>query len=161
MAIFLYGSEAWTLTKACSCRLQAFLMQCQKQLMGVRWDDLVINTYISSVIGLDIICTTIRLRCLSLLGQVARLDHAVTAWKALDLALKTKNGVLPTQDGVAPRVAQDVHGWTTLKKASLLLSTPWCVWPLIVRLGEVSSTVLCRPRVHDEYHWFGQMKLNF
>jgi len=41
MAIFIYGSETWTLTKASSSSLQAFHMRCQRQLMCVRWDDFV------------------------------------------------------------------------------------------------------------------------
>jgi len=35
-------------------------------------------------------------------------------------------------------------------KTLALPSTPWCAWPLTDKLGEVSATILCRPRVHDD-----------
>jgi len=63
--------------------------------MFVRWDDVVTYAHIFSVTGLDNICSIIHLRRLSLLGHVARLDRAFPAWKALDLALKTKSGFPP------------------------------------------------------------------
>jgi len=65
-------------------------------------------------------CTTIRLRGLSLLNHAARQGTRV---KALDLALKTKNGVLPNPGWRRPGVVHDAHGFTALKKTSLLLST--------------------------------------
>ena len=43
VTILLYGSETWTFTKACPGRLQAFHMRCQRQLLGVCWDDFVSN----------------------------------------------------------------------------------------------------------------------
>jgi len=62
--------------------------------MCVCWDDFVITAHISSVTGLDNICSMIRLRRLSVLGHVERHDGTVPAWKALDLAFKTES-VLP------------------------------------------------------------------
>jgi len=149
MSIILYGSETWTLTKACSSRSQAFHVWCQRQLMCVRWDDFVTNVYISFVTGLDDMGTILRLRRISFLGHVGRLEHMVPAWKALDLAFRTTNGFLPNPGWRRPGVVHGVLGWTILKKTLLLLSTPWCAWPLIDKLEEVSATVLRRPCVLD------------
>jgi len=77
--------------------------------MCVRWDDFATNAHISSVKGLANICTTIRLGGLSLLGHTARLDGVVPGLK--DFALTTKYVSFPTQDGVAPGVVYDTHGW--------------------------------------------------
>jgi len=52
MAVLLYGSEIWTLTKASSSKLQSFFMRCQRQIMCVRWFDFVSNVTISSATGL-------------------------------------------------------------------------------------------------------------
>jgi len=41
MAILLYGSKSWTLTKESSGKLQSFYTRCQQQIMGVRWFDFV------------------------------------------------------------------------------------------------------------------------
>jgi len=48
-------------------------LDCQQQIMGVRWFDFVSNAYISSTMGLGDVGSVIWLRCLALLG----LDHAV------------------------------------------------------------------------------------
>jgi len=103
MAILLYGSKTWTLTKASSSSLQAFHMRSQRQLMCVRWDDFVTNVHISSVTVLDNICSIIHLRCLSLLCHVSRLDRTVPAWKALNLALKIKSGFFPNPGWLCPQ----------------------------------------------------------
>jgi len=47
--------------------------------------------------------TILRLKRLSFLGHVARLKHTVPAWKTLDLAVWTKNGVLPNLGRGRPR----------------------------------------------------------
>jgi len=47
--------------------------------------------------------TIIRLRRLSFLDHVARLDHMVPVWKALDLALRTKNVDLHNVEWRHPR----------------------------------------------------------
>jgi len=59
--------------------------------------------YISSVTGLDDMGTILRLKRLSFLANVARLKHTVTARKVLDLALRTKNGVVPNPGWRRPR----------------------------------------------------------
>jgi len=135
--------------------LQAFHMRCQRQL--VCWDHFVTNTYISSVTGLKVMCTIMRLRRLSFVSHVARLDHTIPAWKAWTLRYGQRMVSVPIQDGVVLGVVHGTLGWTILKKTSLFLrKLPLdslmchCAWPPIDRLGEVSATVLRLPRVFDD-----------
>ena len=37
ISVLLYGSETWTLLKADKRRLEAFHMNCQRRILGIRW----------------------------------------------------------------------------------------------------------------------------
>jgi len=50
--VLLYGSESWTLLTSDISHLEAFEMHCQKQILRVRWQDMVQNTAISEKTGL-------------------------------------------------------------------------------------------------------------
>jgi len=58
---------------------------------------------ISCTMGLGDVGSVIRAKRLALLGHVARLDHAVPAWKALDVALRAKGGAVPFPGWHRPR----------------------------------------------------------
>ena len=57
-----------------------------------------LSSLVNSVPPLDELCAIIRASDLTLLRHFARLNHVVPAWKALDLALRTKSGVLPSPE---------------------------------------------------------------
>ena len=50
--ILLYGADTWTLLANDIRRLQSFHMGCQRQILGVRWQDHVKNVDIADTTGL-------------------------------------------------------------------------------------------------------------
>ena len=52
LQILLYGADTWTLLANDIRRLQSFHMGCQRQILGVRWQDHVTNVDIADVTGL-------------------------------------------------------------------------------------------------------------
>jgi len=51
ISVLLYGSETWTLTKADERRLEAFHMNCQRRILGIRWFHFVTNASVTSQTG--------------------------------------------------------------------------------------------------------------
>jgi len=43
----LHGADTWTILKADGKRLQAFHMQCQRRILGIRWSDFVTNATVA------------------------------------------------------------------------------------------------------------------
>ena len=52
LQILLYGADTWTLLANDIRRLQSFHMGCQRQILGVRWQDHVKNVDIAGTTGL-------------------------------------------------------------------------------------------------------------
>ena len=51
ISVLLYGSETWTLLKADERRLEAFHMNCQRRILGIRWFHSVTNASVTSQTG--------------------------------------------------------------------------------------------------------------
>jgi len=51
ISVLLYGSETWTLLKADERRLEAFHMNCQRRILGIRWFHFVMNASVTSQTG--------------------------------------------------------------------------------------------------------------
>ena len=77
--VLLYASETWTLTKADMTHMQAFHMRCQRQILGIRWQDKVKNTEIQRRTGLSHIGTLIQARRHSFFGHIVRMNQKAPA----------------------------------------------------------------------------------
>jgi len=136
MAILLYGSETWTVTKAYSCRLQDLQMFDMHQRLHLFHHGSGRHGYYLTSQRPQISGPRRKARTYGFCKGVAGPCGKDKEWS-------------PSQPRMAsPGVVHGAVGWTTLKKTSLLLSTPRCDWLLIDKLGEVSVTVLRRPRIH-------------
>jgi len=70
-------------------------MGCQRQLLGVKWQDHVKNTDIADMTGLPNIGDVITKRRHTLFGHVVRLEATTPAHKALEQVVVTKAGRFP------------------------------------------------------------------
>jgi len=95
ISVLLYGSYIWTLTKAAERRLEAFHMNCQRRILGIRWFHFVTNASVTSQNGEEDMASRIRRRRLSVFGHVRRLPEATPAHFALRLAVDTRAGYRP------------------------------------------------------------------
>ena len=86
VSVLLYGSETWTLLKEDARKIQAFHMQCQRRILGVKWFDHVSNQTISQRTGLGNINDLIADRRHTLFGHVCRAPPGVPAHEALLLS---------------------------------------------------------------------------
>ena len=78
-----------------SRRLQSFHMSCQRQILGVRWNDHVRNSDVAVQTGLPNITETIIKRRHMLFGHVARLDATTPAHQILKQVIAVKSGYQP------------------------------------------------------------------
>ncbi len=85
--ILLYGSETWTLQLQDAKRTQSFHMRCKRQILHVRWSDLITNAAINLCTGLPTITDIIACLRTSLFGHVARLASHTPAYGALACAV--------------------------------------------------------------------------
>jgi len=90
ISILLYGSETWTLLKADERRLEAFHMNCQRRILGIRWFHVVTNASVTSQTCEEGLAIGICRRRLSIFGHVRRLLEATPAHSALRLAVDTR-----------------------------------------------------------------------
>jgi len=75
ISVLLYGSETWTLLKADERRLEAFHMNCQRRILGIRnWFHFVTNTSVTSQTGKQGLAIRICWRRLSIFDHVRRLQ---------------------------------------------------------------------------------------
>jgi len=95
ISVLLYGSETWTLLKADERRLEAFHMNCQRRILGIRWFHFVTNASVTSQTGEEGLAIRICWRRLSISGHVRRLPEATPAHSALRLAVDTRAGGKP------------------------------------------------------------------
>jgi len=100
--VLLYGSELWTLLSSDSSRLEAFHMCCQRQILRVKWQDMIPNTAIPEKTGLPSVTAIIEARRTALFGHVARFDDCVPTRSTFDVL---RVGTFPPMRGSAP------HGW--------------------------------------------------
>ena len=87
--------EIWTLLAEDSRRLQSFHMSCQRQILGVRWNDHVRNSDVAVQTGLPNVIETIIKRRHVLFGHVARLDATTPAHQILKQVIAVKSGYQP------------------------------------------------------------------
>ena len=73
----------WTLLTDDTRRLQSFHMGCQRQILGVRWQDHVKNIDIADTTGLPNITDIINKKRCALFGHAVRLDASVPAHQDL------------------------------------------------------------------------------
>jgi len=95
ISVLLYGSETWTLLKADERRLEAFHMNCQRRILGIRWFHFVTNASVTSQTGEEGLAIRICRRRLSIFGHVRRLPEATPAHSALRLAVDARTGGKP------------------------------------------------------------------
>jgi len=60
--VLLYGSKTWTLLSSDSSCLEAFHMRCQRQILRVKWQDMIRNTAITEKTGLPSVTAVIDAR---------------------------------------------------------------------------------------------------
>jgi len=89
------GSETWTLLKADEQRLEAFHMNCQRRILGIRWFHFVTNASVTSQTGEEGLAIRICRRRLSIFGHVRQLPEATPAHSTLRLAVDARTGVKP------------------------------------------------------------------
>jgi len=70
LQILLYGANTWTLLANDIRRLQSFHMRCQRQILGVRWQDHVKNVDIADTTGLPNIIDIVDKKRHTLFGHV-------------------------------------------------------------------------------------------
>ena len=95
LSVLLYGSEAWTLLSEDGRRLQAFHMQCQCRILGIRWFDRVTNKAVVQQTGSEDIRNIIDGRRHSLFGHVRLLPDNTPAHIALHTAINVRRGHKP------------------------------------------------------------------
>jgi len=95
ISVLLYGSETWTLLKADERRLEAFHVNCQRRILGIRWFHFVTNASVTSQTGEEGLAIRICRRRLSIFGHVRRLPEATPPHSALRLAVDTRAGGKP------------------------------------------------------------------
>ena len=103
LSTLLYGAEAWTLLQRDQQRLQAFNMQCQRRILGVRWFHRVTNAAISQQTQLPNIVDVIYERQHRFFGHVRRLEERAPARQALRLAVRMSGGWRPDASWRRPR----------------------------------------------------------
>ena len=87
--------ETWTLLEADERRLEAFHMNCQRRILGIRWFHFVTNASVISQTGEEGLAIRICRRRLSIFGHMRRLPEATPANSALRLAVNARTGVKP------------------------------------------------------------------
>ena len=92
ISVLLYGSETWTLLKADERRLEAFHVNCQRRILGIRWLYFVTNASVISQTGEEGLAIRFCWRRLSIFGYVRRLPEATPAHSALRLAVDARAG---------------------------------------------------------------------
>jgi len=97
--VLLYGSELWTFLSSDSSRLEAFHMRCQRQILRVKWQDMIRNTAIAEKTGLPIATAVIDALRTVLFSQVARFDDRVPTRSTLRLAIDVCLGTPPLHPG--------------------------------------------------------------
>jgi len=97
LQILLHGAGADTLTLLAddTRRLQSLHIGCQRQLLGVKWQDHKKNTDIADMTGLPNIADIVSKRRHTLFGHVVRLDATIPAHQALEQVVATKAGHCP------------------------------------------------------------------
>jgi len=115
LPIALYRSEAWTLLSADMKRLQAFHMRCQRQFLGLRWQDRIRNTTVTEATGLPLVSDIIDTRRSALFGHMFRLGERTPAHRALKLAVDAHCWCPHPHPGgdLAEGRLQDVDGGTS------------------------------------------------
>jgi len=74
------------------CKLQSFHMSCQRQMLGVKWQDHVKNVDIADRTGLPSIAGIISKRRQALFGHIVRLDATTPAHQVLCQVIAMKGG---------------------------------------------------------------------
>jgi len=92
LQILLYGADTWTLLANDIRRLQSFHMGCQRQILGVRWQDHVKNVDIADTTGLPNITDIVVKKRHALFGHIVRLDSSVPAHQASKQVIAMKSG---------------------------------------------------------------------
>ena len=82
----VFGLETWTLLKADERRLEAFHMNCQRRILGIRWFHFATNASVTSQTDEEGLAIRICQRWLSIFGHVWRLPEATPAHSVLRLA---------------------------------------------------------------------------
>ena len=73
--MFLYGSEAWTLTATEKARVEAFEMWCYRRMMKIKWIERVSNQEVLRRVGEKrSLLRTLRRRRDNLVGHIMRHD---------------------------------------------------------------------------------------
>ena len=83
LSTLLYAAETWTLRVEDSRILESFHMKCQRQILGIKWQDHVRNVEVAIQTGLPPVMEHIVKRRNSIFGHIARMPHTVPANQAL------------------------------------------------------------------------------
>jgi len=102
LQILLYGADTWILLANDIRRLQSFHMGCQRQILGVRWQDHVKNVDIADTTGLPNITDIVDKKRHALFGHIdctlsLEASHCNESWPLLRYEL-AKTSWSPSKD---------------------------------------------------------------
>ena len=95
LSVLLYGCQTWTVRKSELKILEAFHMQNQRRILGIRWFDFVRNETVSAISKLEPVSSILGALRHSLFGHIRRLPEPVPAHRALQCAVLLEEGHRP------------------------------------------------------------------
>ena len=82
-SVLLYAAETWNMLASDMKTLEAFHMKCQRQILKVKWHQIVCNEEITAITGLSSMYEIISRRRNAIFGHITRLNKDVPAHQAL------------------------------------------------------------------------------
>jgi len=82
LSILLWASKTWTMLASDKKATKSFHMKCQERIVGIRWNDFVRNTKVSSCTGLPPVSDWITRVRNAIFRHVVRLPHSTPAHQA-------------------------------------------------------------------------------
>jgi len=83
LAIFLYGSDCWAISKTDARKIDALDQWCLRMLLGIRWYQFVRNDDVRRLTKQPKLTAIIQLRRLTLFGHIMRMDDNADAKRIL------------------------------------------------------------------------------
>jgi len=161
LPIALYWSETWTLLSTDTIRLQAFHMWCQRQILGIRWQDMVRNTTVTEETDLSAVSDIINTRRSALFGHMVRLWKRTPALRALKLAVDTRCGCRQSLSCRWPRGRARDTWLRPLMRSHTSIQLQWDSAVMCGVVMVMRRNVSCQTRDHDDDHWAKYNLINF
>ena len=95
LSTLLYAAETWTVRAEDARILESFLMKCQRQILGISWQDHVYNAEVTIQTGLPSVIDHI-IKCRNaIFGRIARMPSNVPVHQALSCQVDLSLGRPP------------------------------------------------------------------